>query len=280
MSTHAVVVITSSNSQLQGSEANSNDDTRAYTAIKFQYDGAPDHLGRLLYDFLKDKKIVNGLPKEKNAKVFNGTDCMAAAIVSHFKDCPGSVYLDTTSTIGSDLIPDFGVSYSYELWTGDGDLWIQIYNAQRTRLYIGLVSDLYQNKLLGEWVEEPPQPEPVPNDVYEMMTWSSDYVGYEDMEEFETNLQKLGMFVYRMPSYEGDQAIGFIVSKIELTPAQITLIDRESFGEENEPIDIYFKDLTKDKQEEVLLLSGVKTPEENNWDTIPMTEIVIPKNTE
>lgn len=64
-----------------------------------QMDGYPSGHGSELADFLKDIKLVNGLSSDDNVKVANGAGCLAAQLVAHFKEGPGSIYLyPTTST--------------------------------------------------------------------------------------------------------------------------------------------------------------------------------------
>ena len=57
-----------------------------------QYDGYPDGHGKELKNFLRGKKIVNGLSGD-TSMVFNGMDCLAASIVAHFKKEAGGFYL-------------------------------------------------------------------------------------------------------------------------------------------------------------------------------------------
>jgi hypothetical protein len=38
-------------------------------------------------------------------------------------------------------------------------------------------------------------------------------------------------------------------------------------------LEIYFSDLTKEAQAEVLSYYGIKSPKEMNWDTYPMFEL-------
>lgn len=67
-----------------------------------QYDGYPSCHGVELYNFLKDKQIVNGIPivnpddREIDVtKMANGFYCLAAQLVAYFKDsdAPGDFYL-------------------------------------------------------------------------------------------------------------------------------------------------------------------------------------------
>jgi len=41
------------------------------------------------------------------------------------------------------------------------------------------------------------------------------------------------------------------------------------------PIEIYFRDLNKKKQKELLKIADIDTPEEANWDIIPLAVIEI-----
>ena len=58
-----------------------------------QYDGYLEGHGMELAEFLKDIHIVNGLTYNENRKIANGAGCLAAQIVTHFKEEPGGIYL-------------------------------------------------------------------------------------------------------------------------------------------------------------------------------------------
>lgn len=62
-----------------------------------QYDGYPDGHGKELADFLKGKRVVNGLSGDTSL-VFNGMGCLSASVVAHFKDRPGGIYLHAPGT--------------------------------------------------------------------------------------------------------------------------------------------------------------------------------------
>jgi len=62
-----------------------------------QYDGYVEGLGEELWNFLKDMKVVNGLPG-LDEKTANGMGCLAAQLVDHLKDRPGNVYLYPAGT--------------------------------------------------------------------------------------------------------------------------------------------------------------------------------------
>lgn len=57
-----------------------------------QMDGYPSGHGADLAEFLAPIKMVNGLGGDAES-VANGTGCLAAQIVAHFKDGPGGIYL-------------------------------------------------------------------------------------------------------------------------------------------------------------------------------------------
>lgn len=71
-----------------------------------QHDGHPHYHGKELADFLKEKKLVNGLNKN-TSMVFNGMGCLAASVVAHFKKCPGGIYLFSPD------VEDVGEEYVY-----------------------------------------------------------------------------------------------------------------------------------------------------------------------
>lgn len=59
-----------------------------------QYDGYPHGHGIELAEFLNGLDVVNGLAQGEKKKIANGTGCLAAQIVAHFKTEPGGIYLD------------------------------------------------------------------------------------------------------------------------------------------------------------------------------------------
>ena len=60
-----------------------------------QFDGYMSGHGAELAEFLHDRKLVNGLSFEdqNNPKVSNGMGCLAAQLLAHFKQTPGSFYI-------------------------------------------------------------------------------------------------------------------------------------------------------------------------------------------
>jgi hypothetical protein len=98
-----------------------------------QYDGYPSGHGQELADFLSGKSMVNGLSGDTSL-VFNGTGCLAASIVAHFKKEAGSFYLYPSGTrdCGEEFIytltPTSTGSLTLKVESGYGDRINEIYN--------------------------------------------------------------------------------------------------------------------------------------------------------
>ena len=63
-----------------------------------QFDGYYEGHGTELADFLSGFKIVNGMRGDEPPKFANGMGCLAAQIVTHFKNEPGGIYLYPAET--------------------------------------------------------------------------------------------------------------------------------------------------------------------------------------
>jgi hypothetical protein len=107
-----------------------------------QYDGYPEGMGEQLKQFIKSGTLVNGIPVGENKKFFNGMECFAAQLVSHFKQSSGGVYLHPPIADGvplSDYSKMYGVEYYYEITLVDN--------------CIGLTCwDTYENTKCFTWV--------------------------------------------------------------------------------------------------------------------------------
>jgi hypothetical protein len=101
-----------------------------------QFDGYPSEHGKKLADFLKGRRITNGISGDTPAgTTFNGAACMAASIISHFKaNDLGGFYLHPAGTRDLDEDYIYTVGVDGEKITlgisGHGDL-----------LFAGLVDD-------------------------------------------------------------------------------------------------------------------------------------------
>jgi len=64
-----------------------------------QMDGYLEGHGKDLADFLKGKKIINGIGTDDDAaSAFNGMSCLAASVVAEFKNGIGGIYLYPAGT--------------------------------------------------------------------------------------------------------------------------------------------------------------------------------------
>jgi hypothetical protein len=84
-----------------------------------QYDGYPTGHGQELAEFLNSGRVVNGLEFDKNELLFNGSGCLAAQLVAHFKKESGGFYLYPTSA------EDCGQDYEYHIFL-DGEIYVKI----------------------------------------------------------------------------------------------------------------------------------------------------------
>jgi hypothetical protein len=74
-----------------------------------QFDGYINGHGKELGEFLKDRVVVNGY-NESSKKISNGMGCLAASLVSNFKDETGGIYLFPTNT------KDSGQEFEYHVY--------------------------------------------------------------------------------------------------------------------------------------------------------------------
>ena len=105
-----------------------------------QYDGYPTGHGIDLAEFLDDFKVVNGLSIPRPTKVANGTGCLAAQLVQHFKDGPGHVYLEALNGEPGDSWEE----YIYTLYPKEGEpTFISIYDVWKKEcIFVGTAEDL------------------------------------------------------------------------------------------------------------------------------------------
>ena len=87
-----------------------------------QYDGYPEGHGAELVEFLKGGSLVNGLRFGEEGKFYNGMGCLAAQLVSSFKDGAGNIYLYSTNA------KDCGQDFEYHISYDDGTLNIKVVN--------------------------------------------------------------------------------------------------------------------------------------------------------
>ena len=86
-----------------------------------QYDGYPEGHGEELKAFLKDIRVVNGIPLGSDEKLANGGNCLAAQIVAHFKRDVGGFYLHPANA------RDVGEEYIYHVKPqDDGSIKVEV----------------------------------------------------------------------------------------------------------------------------------------------------------
>lgn len=107
-----------------------------------QMDGYPSGHGQLLADFLKGKKIVNGIGSETANDDFNGVGCMAASIVAHFKNGIGNFYLYPSGT------RDCGEEWLYFVSEKAGKPWIIVTSPYDAGRWEGFAKDFNPEKVL------------------------------------------------------------------------------------------------------------------------------------
>ena len=76
-----------------------------------QYDGYPSDHGAELAEFLAPITIVNGISIDTPTKAANGMGCLAAQLITHFKEGIGGIYLEPL-TRGLDC----GQEYEYHIF--------------------------------------------------------------------------------------------------------------------------------------------------------------------
>jgi hypothetical protein len=76
-----------------------------------QFDGYPEGHGQELSEFLLQfDAIVNGMAFNESRKVANGMGCLAAQMIAHFKQTPGSFYIHPVTDY------DCGQEYEYHVY--------------------------------------------------------------------------------------------------------------------------------------------------------------------
>lgn len=101
-----------------------------------QMDGYPSGHGKELAEFLAKVKMVNGigLTTPSGTIIANGTGCLAAQIVAHFKDGAGGIYLSTPTRSACDN------DYTYIVRADTfkpGPIQVEIRDYNQRRIFVG-----------------------------------------------------------------------------------------------------------------------------------------------
>jgi len=99
-----------------------NDEWKNEEIVVFyrQYDGYPEGHGTELLTFIDNMKIVNGISLYKDERIANGMGCLAAQVISHFKEEKGNFYLYSAGT------RDIGEEFIYTLYYKNDKLKIKV----------------------------------------------------------------------------------------------------------------------------------------------------------
>lgn len=86
-----------------------------------QYDGYPSGHGAELAKFLGQfAAITNGISLGETRKTANGMGCLAAQLVSHFKQSVGGFYIHSVED------KDCGQDYEYHVYEKNGEICVQV----------------------------------------------------------------------------------------------------------------------------------------------------------
>ena len=87
-----------------------------------QYDGYPSGHGMQLAEFLQGFNVVNGIKHGTPKRSANGMGCLAAQLISHFKDGIGNIYIHHPDD------KDCGEEYTYTIYNKKGKVHMRIYD--------------------------------------------------------------------------------------------------------------------------------------------------------
>ena len=111
----------------------------AFVNMYRHLDGYPEGHGLDLAEFLKDIKIVNGIPLNKElGNQANGSGCLASQMVKHFKEDIGYIYLHPHDNESG------WEDYIYTVYPKTGEkTFIAIYDTHNERcIFVGTASQL------------------------------------------------------------------------------------------------------------------------------------------
>lgn len=114
------------------------DNDEVFLCMYKQYDGYPSGYGKDLFKFLNGKNLVNGIGENK--LVFNGMGCLAAQLVSEFKDGAGDIYIYPATT------KDAGQDFEYHIKSKDGVITVDVVGCNGAE-FSGTVSEF------GEYID-------------------------------------------------------------------------------------------------------------------------------
>jgi len=126
---------------------------KSYINMYKQYDGYIERMGVDLAEFLLPFTVVNGIGLTEDRKIANGSGCLAAQIVAHFKTEAGGVYLHPTEGKPGDCWE----AYIYTIFVTDDqekdNIMIAVYDVgKKDNIFIGTPAQLLTKHVQKETV--------------------------------------------------------------------------------------------------------------------------------
>jgi len=110
---------------------------RVEVQVYKHYDGYPSGHPVELAEFLKEFKIVNGLPYGDDSKMANGLGCLAAQYISAFKMKAGDIYVESPDTERD------WIEYITYVWGSDGkEIYMSIFDIEDGCIFVGKPQEL------------------------------------------------------------------------------------------------------------------------------------------
>ena len=102
------------------------------------FDGYPSGHPVALAEFLKDFKVVNGVPfGVDNSRMANGLGCLAAQYIAAFKMAAGDIYVESPDTERD------WIEYITYVWgVEDKDIWMSIFDTDNGCIFVGKPQEL------------------------------------------------------------------------------------------------------------------------------------------
>ena len=105
---------------------------RVEVQVYKHYDGYPEGHPLELAKFLKDFKIVNGVPYPDPDRIANGLGCLAAQYIAAFKMKAGDLYVENPDTEHD------WIEYTTYVWGDDGkSIWMSIFDIEEGCIFVG-----------------------------------------------------------------------------------------------------------------------------------------------
>ena len=110
---------------------------RVEVQVYKHFDGYPSGHPVELAEFLKEFKIVNGLPYGDDSKMANGLGCLAAQYIAAFKMKAGDIYVESPDTERD------WIEYITYVWgTDNKDIWMSIFDIEDGCIFVGKPQEL------------------------------------------------------------------------------------------------------------------------------------------